>query len=126
MSKFRLSSSSVCITSTAYTSLCRGLKYLLKIGYIILDYSGEAEFLISYTVFLLQDGKTSLCLKIISQKYLQYLRLVTHSFTKLSQYMCSVNTHILMYQYDRGDCKLWNTLRFYSVFWVFSYIIDEH
>ena len=30
--------------------------------------------------------------------------------------------NILIYWQARCDCKLWNTLRFYCVFWVFSYI----
>ena len=40
-----------CSASAAYTSLCRGLKYLLKVGYIILDNLNLARFLISNTVF---------------------------------------------------------------------------
>ena len=36
--------SSVCSSPTAYTSLCRGLKYLLKISYFIQDYPYMAVF----------------------------------------------------------------------------------
>ena len=54
------------------------------------------------------------------------LRLVTHIFINLSQNICLINTHILIYWYARCDCKLWNSLRFYNVFWAFSYIIIEH
>ena len=65
----------------------------------------------------------------MSEKYIKnerHLSLVTHSFTKLSQNVCLIDTHILMYRHARCDCKLWNTLWFYCDFWVFSYITDEH
>ena len=39
------SSSSICSASTAYTSLCRGLKYLLKVRYIISNHPNVARFL---------------------------------------------------------------------------------
>ena len=54
------------------------------------------------------------------------LNCLAHSFTKLSQNVHLVNTHILIYRYARCDCKLWNALWFYCVFWVFSYIISDH
>ena len=54
------------------------------------------------------------------------LCLVTHSFTKLSQNVCSINTLILVYRYARYDSRLWSVLWFYYVFWLFSYIIDEN
>ena len=63
------------------------------------------------------------------KKYLKnerYLCLVTHSFTKHSQNVCLINTHILVNRYPRCDCKLWNASWSYRVFWVFSYIGDEH
>ena len=41
----------VCSASAAYISLCRGLKYLLKVRYTILVYCNVARFLISNTVF---------------------------------------------------------------------------
>ena len=43
---------SVCHASTAYTSVCRGLKYLLKVRYIILNYPNVARFLIFETLCL--------------------------------------------------------------------------
>ena len=52
-----------------------------------------------------------------------HLLLMAHIFTKLSQNMSLINTHILIYQNDRCDCNLWNTFGFYCVFWVFSCII---
>ena len=41
---------SVCNASIVYTSLCRGLKYLLKVQYIILVYPNLANYLITNTV----------------------------------------------------------------------------
>ena len=49
-----------------------------------------------------------------------------YTFTKLSQIVCLINTHILIYRYTRYDSKLWNSPWFYCVIWIFSYIIDEH
>ena len=46
--------SSVCSASTAYINLCRGLKYLLEVRYIILDY----KFLI-FESLCLNRAKTS-------------------------------------------------------------------
>ena len=43
---------SVCRASTAYNSLCRGLKYLLKVSYIILNYPNVTRFLIFETLCL--------------------------------------------------------------------------
>ena len=43
--------------------------------------------------------------------------------------MCLVTyifTHILMYWYAGCNCKLWKVPWFYCVFWVFSYIFDDH
>ena len=40
------------LLSTAYTNLCRGLQYLLKVRYIILNYSNVAQFLIFETFSL--------------------------------------------------------------------------
>ena len=50
---------SVCSSST-YTWLCRGLKYLLKVPYIIQDYLNVVEFLISETLCL-GRSKTLAC-----------------------------------------------------------------
>ena len=52
--------------------------------------------------------------------------MVTHSFTNLWQNVCLTNTYILIYWNARRIYKLWKALRFYCVFWVFSYIIDEY
>ena len=54
--------------------------------------------------------------KIELNKYERNLRLVTHIFTKLSQSMCLISTHILIYRNSRCDCKLWNVLWFHSIF----------
>ena len=50
----------VCSASAAYTSLCRGLKYLLKVRYVILVYSNVAEILISNAVFFIAGYKQGL------------------------------------------------------------------
>ena len=55
-----------------------------------------------------------------------HLRLVAHIVTKLSQNMCIIIAHILVYRHARCDFKLWHALWFYCVFWEFSYIINEH
>ena len=47
-------------------------------------------------------------------------------FTKLSQNMCLINTHIMIYQYAKCNFNLWKGIRFYCVFLVFSYITDQH
>ena len=62
----------------------------------------------------------------IHHKYERHLRLVAHSFTKLSQNVCLINIHILIYWHAGCDCKLWNALWFYCDFCVFQNIIDDH
>ena len=56
----------------------------------------------------------------------RHLYLITHIFTKLSQNMCLINSHTLMYWYARCNCKLCCVPWFYCIFWVFSYTIDEY
>ena len=51
----------VCLCPSAYTSLCRGLKYLLKARYIVLDF-------LFLTLYFLRVGNTTLFLKNTSQK----------------------------------------------------------
>ena len=48
--------SSVCVLAPTYTSLCRGLEYLLKVRYIILVYPNGAGFLIFNSVFCCMIG----------------------------------------------------------------------
>ena len=45
--------------------------------------------------------------------------MVAHIFTKLSQNVFLVNKNILTYWHARCDGKLWNTIWFYCVYWVF-------
>ena len=71
-------------------------EYSLKVRYITVVDPNGARFLISNTVFLLQDGNTVLCLK-IHHKYERHLRLVAHIVTKLSQNVYLVKIHILIY-----------------------------
>ena len=106
----------------AYHNLCRGLKYLSKIRYTTLVMSNVAGFLIFETVFSYRLATLPYILKKY-HKNERHLRLVTHIFTKLSQNMCLINTHIFMYQHTRRDYKLWKALWFH---WVFSYIFDDH
>ena len=83
-----------CSMSIAYTSSCRGLKYLVKITYIIQDYANVARFLIFETLYL-DESKT---LPYVWIKYPQnerHLCLVTHSLTKHSQKVYLIDTHIL-------------------------------
>ena len=47
-------------------------------------------------------------------------------FTKLSQIMCLINIHILIYQYARCDWKLWNISWLCCVFCKFSDIINNN
>ena len=54
----------------------------------------------------------------------QHSRLVTYIFTKLSQNMRLINTHILIYQHVMCHCKLWNASWFYCVFFGVLLIID--
>ena len=112
--------------SAAYTSLFSGLKFLLKVRYIILVYLNQVGFLIFKTLCLCRSKTLPYVWKIISQKWAVF-EFGGHIFTKLSQNVCLINIQFLIYQHDRCDCKLWNVPWFYCVFfWVFSYIIDDH
>ena len=65
----------------------------------------------------------------ISEKnhlYEQNFCLEAYIFTKLSQNLCLINTHILTYWHARCGCKSWNAFWFYCVFRVFSYINDNY
>ena len=64
-------------------------------------------YLIFETVFLYKSTILPYVWK-IDHKNERRWRLVGHSFTKLSQNVCLVNTHILVYWNARCDCKLWN------------------
>ena len=83
------SSSSICVLAPAYISLRRDLEYLLKVKYIILVDPNGARFLVFETVFLDSLKKY--------HKNERNLRLVTYTFTKLSQNVCLINTQILIY-----------------------------
>ena len=97
----------VCSASEAYTSWWRGLKYSLKVLNIIQNYSNVANFFFS-----------SEKLPFIWKKWYKnewHICLVGHSFTKLSQNTCLINTLVLIYQYVKCDCKLWHVPWFYCV-----------
>ena len=92
-----LTAYSVCLTAysvclTAYISLCRGLKYLLKVRYIILNYPSVARFLI-FESLCLGSSKTLPYVWKKFHKNDRHLSFVTHNFTKLSQIVCLINVH---------------------------------
>ena len=58
----------VCVLAPTYT-LCRSLKYLLKVRYIILIRPQRSRIFDFQDRFSRQVGNTALCLKIISQKW---------------------------------------------------------
>ena len=43
------------------------------------------------------------------------------NFTKLSQIMCLINIHILVYQRAKCNCRVWKVPQFNCVFWEFPY-----
>ena len=112
--EFCLMSVVVYSVSAAYTNLWWGLKYLLKVPFIIQNYPNMVGFLIFKTLC-----DIALYLKKY-QKNDRHLCLVWYNFTKLSQNMCLINANILIYQYARLDSKLWNIPWFYCISWVFS------
>ena len=105
----------ICVLAPAYTCLCRDLKYLLKFRYSILVDLNGTGFL---TVFLGRSATLSYIWK-IHHKNERFLRLVAHIFTKISQNVCLVNTHIFMYWHARCNCKLWST--FFVLLRIFGY-----
>ena len=113
---------SVCSASTAYTNLCTGLKYFLKIPYFIWNHPKVARFLIFEAVFL---GRTATLSENISQKWasLAFGSIYLH---KLSQNVCLIKTHILTYWHARCNCVLWSDPWFCCVFQEFSYIVDDY
>ena len=114
----------ICVLAPAYTSVCRGLKYSPKARYIIVVDPLWDRYLIFETVFLGRSATLPYVWK-IHHKNEQNFCLVAHNFDKFSQNVCLVNTYILIYWHARYDCKLWNTLWFYYVFWAFSCIIID-
>ena len=116
--------SSVCVLAPAYTSLCRGLEYLLKVRYIILVVLNGAGFLIFNTIFVTGWEYCPVSENNIikmSGNCVWY-----HIFTKLLKYVYLTNKYIFIYQHATCDCMLWNAHWFYCVFLVFSYIIIDH
>ena len=101
--------------SAVYTRLFRGLKYLLKVPYIMRNYSNVDRYLIFKTLYL-DRSKTLPNVRKKYHKNERHLCLVRHNSTKLSQNMCQIDTHILIYWYIECDCKLWNALWYYCVF----------
>ena len=87
-------------TSVAYTSLYRGLKYLLKIPYFIHNYPNMAGFLIFETLFWASRKHCPISEK-ISQKWAGFVFGRTHfhqTFTK-----CVSNQYT---QFDVSTCQM--------------------
>ena len=102
------------VVAPAYTSLCIGLEYLLKVRYIILT---EPDFRFATLFFFCHGMKTLPYVWKVYHENGRHLRLVAHIFTKLSQNVCLINTHILIYWHARCDCKLWHAPWFYCIFY---------
>ena len=94
---------SVCSVSTAFTSLCRSLKYLLKVWYITLNYPNMAQIWI-FEPLSLSRAKTLTYVR-KKNKNEWHLSLLIYSFTQLSHNVCLINTHIFIYWYVRCNCK---------------------
>ena len=107
--------------STAYTSLCRGLKYLLKVKCIILVYPNLGIFDFRDVLFGQVEN-----IGLFKKKYHKKewnLCFVAHSFTKLSQNVCLVNVHIWVYHMPNvtaGYGRFSDLIEFF--FGEFSYI----
>ena len=95
-------SSSVYRASTAYTSICRGLKYLLKIRNIILIYTNVCPDFWFSKLFILAGRK--------------HYPMSKNNITKMNDYVSDFNVHILVCRHARSDCRLWNVLQFDCVF----------
>ena len=108
--------SSVCVITPAYTSLCRGLEYLLKLGIFLKLILTESDFWFLRQFFWK-----------IHHKNERHLRLIARIITKLPQNVYLVSNNILIYRHARYDCKLWNAHWFYWVFLgIFIHFIDDH
>ena len=114
------------LAKIGYISLCGGLKYLLKVRYIILVDPNEAGFLIFKTVFLGRSPTLSHVWKIY-HKNKRHLRLIAHIITKLSQNIYAINViqliDILMYRHATCDCYLQMALWFYCIFFGYLHIL---
>ena len=109
----------ILVFTLAYTSLCKGLKYLLKVMFIIEIDPNGAGFLIFDTVFQQHYP-------MFKKKYHKngrHLRLVADIFTKLSQIVCLINT-------DMSICHIWlqvmECLLILLRFWRILHKIDEY
>ena len=74
-----------CRPSAAYTSPYKGLKYSLKVKYIILNYPNNVAKFLIFKTLCLGRAKTLIC---------------------VSQNVCLIKTHILIYWHARFNCKL--------------------
>ena len=96
-------------TSTNYSSIWKGLKYRI-LSKIILTWP---DF--SFSRLFVSAGRKHCPKSEKNHKNERHLCLITHKFTKISQNVCLINTHILIDCHARCDCKLWNALWFYCL-----------
>ena len=108
----------ICVLAPAYTCLYRGLKYLPTI-------IGTLFYLIFGTIFLGRSATLPYVWK-IRHKNERHLRLVAQIFTKLSQNVCLISIHILIYWHARCNCKLWNAHWLFCVLYKFSNKINNY
>ena len=101
----------VCSAPAAYTNLCRGQKYLLKVMYISLIYPIVTHFLIYETLCLGRTKMIFLCLKIMNGISAECVSLI-HTF----------------WYFNLPDvtARYGMPFDFITFFWVFSYILDDH
>ena len=86
----------VCDASTAYISLCRGLKYLLKVRFIILIHPNVAWFY-NFKTLCLGSPKTLPYVWKKNHKNERHLCLAAHIFTKLSQNVYLISIHMKIF-----------------------------
>ena len=115
----------VCSASTACNSLCRCLKYFLRVRYIILVYPIMDLFSIFETLCL-GKSKTLPYVWKLYHKNERHLCLVANSFTKLSQNVSLINSHILIYRHARYNCKSLKELWFFCFFGYFHIFLTTN
>ena len=86
-------SSFVFSASTAYTSLCRGLKYILKISYFIQNHSNKGRIFDFLDSLFGQDENIALCLKKKSQKWKAFVLDNTNLHQTFTDYVSNQCTH---------------------------------
>ena len=93
--EFCLSSSIVlaCVLAPAYTSLCRGMEYLLKVRYIIVVDPNRSGFWFSRQFFWAEWQHSPIYLKNTSQKWATFVFGSTYCHQTFLEWVCSQFTH---------------------------------